>query len=180
MLANGGALQAILVNPATGKGTPESGEHRSGRRIRATQAAPSPGTGVSGQSVFTLVVEADGDYTFTLFAPLAHSIEDDPNTVEVETEFEDNLSLAFGVTITDGDDDTATGDAHDQRGRRHAGRGARGARDLQRAGGSGGHRQSQLRTRRGRLGRREPARQHSARRPDIGRLRSSTGSAPTA
>jgi Ca2+-binding RTX toxin-like protein len=99
-------LQAIFVDPATGQGTPEN------VNVLWTQnpgdaGGTFTGTGVSGQSVFTLVVEADGDYTFSLFAPLAHSVEDDPDTVEVETEFEDNISLVFGTRITDGDDDTS-------------------------------------------------------------------------
>ncbi len=108
VLVGGGALQAILVNPTTGQGTAEN------VNVLWTQnpgdaGGTYTGTGVSGQSVFTLVVEADGDYTFTLFAPLVHSIEDDPATTpEVETEYEDNISLVFGVSVTDGDNDTAT------------------------------------------------------------------------
>ena len=63
-----------------------------------------------GDPAFRLVINVDGDYTFTAFAPLSHPLTDDPTTTgTVETEFEDNLNLAFNYTATDGDGDTATG-----------------------------------------------------------------------
>ncbi len=60
-------------------------------------------------TAFTLVVDNTGHYTFTLDAPLDHPLTDDPSTQAIETSFEDNLNLAFGFTVTDGDGDQATG-----------------------------------------------------------------------
>jgi hypothetical protein len=60
--------------------------------------------------VFTLVVTSSGDYTFTLIAPLAHSAEDDGIEANgLETAWEDNIDLDFVFTVTDGDNDKATG-----------------------------------------------------------------------
>jgi T1SS-143 domain-containing protein len=109
VLANGGALQAININPATGQGTPEA------VNVLWTQnpgdaGGTYTGTGaVSGHQVFTLVVSATGHYTFTLFEPLAHPFHD-PDSLNngPELEWEDNLSLAFGVKVTDGDNDSVT------------------------------------------------------------------------
>ncbi len=100
VLVNNQPLQAILVNPVTGQGTPEGVTavwHQNANDAGGTYI----GTGASGQEVFTLVVEADGSYEFTLHAPLAHS--------ETEPAFEDNLNLSFGFSITDGDNDKAEG-----------------------------------------------------------------------
>ena len=59
---------------------------------------------------FTLTIDADGNYTFTLYAPLKHPETDDGDDSNgVETSWEDNLSLAFNFTITDNDDDTVAG-----------------------------------------------------------------------
>lgn len=53
--------------------------------------------------VFTLTIDNSGNYVFTLKAPLAHPEQDGPG-------FENNLNqLDFTVTVTDGDNDTATG-----------------------------------------------------------------------
>ena len=51
-------------------------------------------------TVVTLVVNADGSYTFTAFAPLVSP------TVGTT---EENLPVVIGFTVTDGDGDTATG-----------------------------------------------------------------------
>ena len=62
------------------------------------------------RSGLPLVIDADGDYTFSAFAPLSHPLTDDPTTTgTVETEFEDNLNLQFTYTATDGDGDFVTG-----------------------------------------------------------------------
>src|SRR5262249_50748268 len=54
-------------------------------------------------------VDASGHYTFTLNAPLAHPLQDNPATSgTTETSFEDNLKLAFTFTVTDGDGDQAS------------------------------------------------------------------------
>ena len=58
-------------------------------------------------TVFTLTVDKFGDYTFCLKAPLAHTFTDDPNQAGTQTEFEDNLQIAFTYTATDGDGDQA-------------------------------------------------------------------------
>ena len=50
--------------------------------------------------VATLTINADGSYTFTSFAPLAHPT---PGSSE------ENLPLSFNYTVKDGDGDTATG-----------------------------------------------------------------------
>ncbi|AWC21143.1 Poly(beta-D-mannuronate) C5 epimerase 2 [Aminobacter sp. MSH1] len=66
---------------------------------------------VNGTSVtvYTLTIDASGNYTLTMLQPLVHSVTDNPDTSEQETSFEDNRPLDFGFTITDGDGDTATG-----------------------------------------------------------------------
>lgn len=66
---------------------------------------------VNGTSVtvYTLTIDAFGNYTLTMLQPLVHSVTDNPDTSEQETSFEDNRPLDFGFTITDGDGDTATG-----------------------------------------------------------------------
>ena len=58
------------------------------------------GTSVHNGTVVTLVVNADGSYTFTAFAPLVSP------TVGTT---EENLPVVIGFTVTDGDGDTATG-----------------------------------------------------------------------
>jgi len=68
------------------------------------------GTGAdSGDPVFTLVVQPDGDYTLTMHAPLAHPHTDaDGDNDGPQTEWEDNLRLVFEYQVMDGDGDTAT------------------------------------------------------------------------
>src|SRR5690606_37131012 len=62
----------------------------------------------SGQPVFTLLVQPDGDYTLTMHAPLAHPFTDQNGGNSPDSEWEDNLKLVFQYPVTDGDDDTAT------------------------------------------------------------------------
>jgi len=50
-----------------------------------------------------LVIKADGSYSLTLNAPVAHSATPTGDGVE------ENLTLDFGFVVTDGDGDTATG-----------------------------------------------------------------------
>ncbi|MBI1300222.1 MAG: hypothetical protein GC137_01055 [Alphaproteobacteria bacterium] len=57
----------------------------------------------SGDVVFTLQVNADGTYTFTLLGTLDHPDATDPN---------DAIVLSFGVIVTDGDGDTAQAGIH--------------------------------------------------------------------
>ncbi len=107
VLGNGLALEAVFVDPTTGKGTTESVT-----AVWNEVTGDYIGKGsLSGQDVFTLHVEADGKYTFTLHAPLAHPGHDDLSSTQAttETEFEDNLNLTFNFSITDGDNDTAHG-----------------------------------------------------------------------
>ena len=54
----------------------------------------------SGHTVFTLDVAADGSYTFTVSEPLVHP---------TNSATEENLPVVIGFTVTDGDNDTATG-----------------------------------------------------------------------
>ncbi|MBX9777183.1 MAG: type I secretion C-terminal target domain-containing protein [Xanthobacteraceae bacterium] len=60
--------------------------------------------------VFTIVLEADGDYSVKLWQQVDHPIEDDPSTTgTVEISYEDNLTLSLTYRVTDNDDDFATG-----------------------------------------------------------------------
>ncbi len=54
-----------------------------------------------GEDIFTLDIEADGTYTFTLIGQLDHADTSDPNDV---------IELTFGVKATDADGDSASGD----------------------------------------------------------------------
>ena len=54
-------------------------------------------------SAATLVIKADGSYTFTLNAPVAHTATANASGTE------ENQAIKFGFTVTDGDGDTATG-----------------------------------------------------------------------
>jgi T1SS-143 domain-containing protein len=54
----------------------------------------------NGQAVFTLVVNGDGSYEFTLLGPLDHADPNNPNDI---------ISLHFGVTASDADGDTSNG-----------------------------------------------------------------------
>lgn len=60
--------------------------------------------------VFELVVNADGNFTLTMQAPLAHPHSDaDGKNNGPQTEWEDNISLEFDYKIIDNDDDVASG-----------------------------------------------------------------------
>ena len=66
--------------------------------------------GVGNVGAYTVEVENDGSYTFTLLSPLAHPDQDDGDDGNgVETSWEDNLLVEFGIEVTDGDDDVAEG-----------------------------------------------------------------------
>ncbi len=54
----------------------------------------------AGTPAATLVINADGSYTFTLNAPVAHPAAGST---------EENSTISLGVTVTDGDGDSATG-----------------------------------------------------------------------
>ncbi|MCB9986738.1 MAG: cadherin-like domain-containing protein [Rhodospirillales bacterium] len=58
------------------------------------------GKDANGTTVFTMVINTDGHYTFTQFKELDHPNPNDPN---------DALNLKFLVTITDANGDTANG-----------------------------------------------------------------------
>lgn len=115
--ANGGALWAVVIDTATGQGTPmavttqwvESGA--AGTLYGFVEQGGTPGEYDAGTDylVFTLKVQPNGNYTLTMHAPLAHPLTNDPATEETETEYEDELTLVFDYTVTDGDNDTADG-----------------------------------------------------------------------
>ncbi|MEZ5687587.1 MAG: hypothetical protein R3E21_02210 [Caenibius sp.] len=62
------------------------------------------------RAVFTLVVNTDGSWTFDLIDQLDHPATDDPETVAIETAFEDNLPIDFSgiVSAEDADGDKVT------------------------------------------------------------------------
>ncbi len=64
-----------------------------------TQTGTYTGT-ANGQTIFTLVIESDGDYTFTQTGVLDHADANDPN---------DMIYLDFGVEAEDADGDKDTG-----------------------------------------------------------------------
>ncbi|BBD40933.1 hypothetical protein Amn_pa03870 (plasmid) [Aminobacter sp. Y103A] len=101
-------LQAIYVDPVTKLPTLET--------ISTSWTADGTGGGTltgtsahypAGSPAFTLKVEADGDYTFTLNAPLSHPLSDDVGGSTL-TAYEDNLTLTFNYTATDRDGDTSS------------------------------------------------------------------------
>ncbi|KQU71853.1 hypothetical protein ASC75_24125 [Aminobacter sp. DSM 101952] len=104
-------LQAIYVDPTTNVGTQYNVNNQAwvangaGGTLTGTMDVPNVGT----VTVYTLTIDASGNYTLTMLQPLVHSVTDNPATSEEETSFEDNRPLDFGFTITDGDGDTATG-----------------------------------------------------------------------
>ena len=106
---NTGALKAIFVD-ANGVGHILN--------VTTTWAASGQGgtlTGTmsyAGQSynVFTATLNAAGEFVLTMQAPLAHPFTDpDFKNNGPQTEYEDNLVLNLGYTVTDNDGDTATG-----------------------------------------------------------------------
>ena len=108
LTANGNPLQALNINTVTGLSTPEAVNVAWVQNV-GNAGGTYTGTGaVSGKTIFTLTVAADGQYTFTLFEPLSHPMTHDGDAGNgVETEWEDNLALAFGVRVTDKDGDSA-------------------------------------------------------------------------
>ena len=109
--ANGGPLHVVWVD-AEGNGVPELVSYE-------WVANPAGGGTLYGISdhfpdaadpVFSLVIDVNGNFTFDLNGPLAHPFTDnDSQNNGLDTEFEDNLSLAFNYTATDGDGDSVTG-----------------------------------------------------------------------
>ncbi|TVQ82805.1 MAG: VWA domain-containing protein [Micavibrio sp.] len=53
-----------------------------------------------GETIFTLVINNNGDYTFTQFQTIDHPDATDPN---------DTVTVSFGITVTDADGDSADG-----------------------------------------------------------------------
>ncbi len=112
------SLKWLLVDPTTRQGVQKDIAVTWHPNLDSDLSTPLPGGGTlygkgigdeAGIFVFRLRVEADGDYTFTLFRPLAHDLEDAPVTTStVETEYEDNLSLLITYLAKDGDGDTDT------------------------------------------------------------------------
>ena len=101
-------LQAIYVD-GSGIGTPEdvtlawTPDGSGGGTLTGTS---SHFDGINGHDpVFTLTVDAAGNYTYTAFAPLAHPLNTDGVQGSTATAWEDNLNLAFTYTVTDGDGD---------------------------------------------------------------------------
>ncbi len=92
--ANGGFTSPI---PLTSNGVPV-----------AVALLGSTYTGTAaGETIFTLVLEVDGDYTFTLEGTLDHP--DSKDTSADPDEDSDVIALEFGVTATDSDGDTDDG-----------------------------------------------------------------------
>ncbi|KKB79369.1 hypothetical protein VW29_17555 [Devosia limi DSM 17137] len=112
-------LQAIHIG-ANGVGTPYNvstnwvaGTDALGNAAGFEQGGTLVGTitvpGLGEVNAFTLEVRSDGTYTLTVSAPLSHPAQDDASTGGVETSFEDNLLLEFGIKVYDRDGDAATG-----------------------------------------------------------------------
>ncbi len=74
-----------------------------GRTITAATAS-----GVVFTVTLTLNADASVGYTVTLFRPLDHPGHDDPATVALERAFEDNIALAFPITVLDQNGDSVT------------------------------------------------------------------------
>lgn len=76
------------------------------------QAFASSGEGDEPRLVFELELIVSGNtgsYTFTLYDQLDHALTDDPDTSEVETAFEDIMSLGFGIEARNADGATSDG-----------------------------------------------------------------------
>ena len=101
-----GTIHAITTAWVAGQnGAGGTAGYEKGGTLFGTMNVPSVGL----VTAFTVEVQSDGTYKFTLLEPLAHPGHDDPSTnPAVESSFEDNLQLDFTVTVTDGDNDTAT------------------------------------------------------------------------
>ncbi|MBB5055174.1 T1SS-143 domain-containing protein [Afipia massiliensis] len=101
-------LQAIYVD-GSGTGSPENvslmwtPDGSGGGTLTGTS---SHFDGANGHDpVFTLTVDASGNYVYTAFTPLAHPLHTDGADGSTATAWEDNLNLAFTYTVTDGDGD---------------------------------------------------------------------------
>ena len=92
------ALKAIFKD-ATGLAAQESLTYATTTAAGGHTILTATGA-TSGHTVFTLDVAADGSYTFTALEPLVHP---------TNSATEENLGVAIGFTVTDGDGDTATG-----------------------------------------------------------------------
>ena len=87
----------------TGDGTFDTGGATSGGVPIEVTYDPATGTytgTAGGADIFTLEINADGSYTFTLTGPIDHPDGSDPNDV---------LNFTFGVLATDADGDQSTG-----------------------------------------------------------------------
>ncbi|PWK76757.1 DUF5801 repeats-in-toxin domain-containing protein [Aminobacter sp. AP02] len=98
-------LKAIYVDPTTHVGTQYAVTGQTwvanGAGGTLTGTIDVPGVGLV--KVYTLTIDASGNYTLTMLQPLVHEAP------AQGTSFENNLSLNFGFTITDGDGDKETG-----------------------------------------------------------------------
>lgn len=106
-----GPLYAISVDSVTKIGTPELVTYQwdsdsAGGGTLYGFSASHPDT---SNPVFTLTIDAAGNYTFTAFAPLSHPFNADGAIIPGPSGFEDNLDLVFNYIATDGDGDQTTG-----------------------------------------------------------------------
>ncbi|MGV3576339.1 MAG: DUF5801 repeats-in-toxin domain-containing protein [Devosia sp.] len=103
-------VKAIWVDATTGIGRSvdvdvEWVQNGQGGRLVGTMSLSN-----ETRPVFELVVNADGTFTLTMQAPLAHPSTDDGNKNNgTETEWEDNISLEFDYKVIDNDGDAASG-----------------------------------------------------------------------
>ncbi|QKV16986.1 DUF5801 repeats-in-toxin domain-containing protein [Oricola thermophila] len=106
-LGNEVALQAIWVD---GNGDGQMRTVTTSWTPDGSGGGTLTGTADDIGTVFTATVDASGSYTIEMNAPLVHPFTDEDSQNDgTETAYEDNLSLEFGFTVTDGDGDTATG-----------------------------------------------------------------------
>jgi len=101
-------LQAVYVDPLTLAATTHNvttswQQNGVGGVLTGTM---NVGGSVGVVTVFTLTIDNAGAYTLAMQRPLAHPLTADA-TLPAETEYEDNISLVFNYTVTDGDGDTS-------------------------------------------------------------------------
>ncbi|MEZ0226489.1 MAG: Ig-like domain-containing protein [Alphaproteobacteria bacterium] len=97
-----GSFSASGAGTFSSDGSVAGGSLTSGGHAVTVSLAGDTYTGTAnGETVFTLVINSDGSYTFDLVGTLDHADDADPNDV---------INLNFGVTATDsdGDSDSAT------------------------------------------------------------------------
>ena len=111
---NTGAVSVVnqlgATIPLTSDGAPVSyfWDTLTGTLYGSTDATNA--TTAEATKVFTVVLEANGDYSVKLWQQVDHPLEDDPSTVgTTEISYEDNLTLSLTYRVTDGDNDAATG-----------------------------------------------------------------------